>query len=98
MKCFCLKRNQIRDYAANKLMGQNGQGGQSSARRTRGFATDSAHGVTRPYPESLLIDPHYLFNPPKRRAAKLARRFCFCNFAAAGKVPAWESRCGNSSK
>lgn len=27
-----------------------------------------------------------------------ARRFCFCNFVAAGKVPAWESRCGNSNR
>jgi hypothetical protein len=27
-----------------------------------------------------------------------ARRFCFRNISATGKIPAWESRCGNSSK
>jgi hypothetical protein len=36
------------DYADDKPMRQNWQGGQSSARRTRGFATDGTHGVTRP--------------------------------------------------
>ena len=35
----------------------------------------------------------------RRRDGKIsARRFCFCNFAAAGKVSAWEFPCGNSSR
>jgi hypothetical protein len=36
------------DYVFDKLMRQSWQGGQFTARRTRGFATDGAHGVTRP--------------------------------------------------
>jgi hypothetical protein len=38
----------FRDHAFDKLMRQNWQGGQSSARQTRGLATGGAHGVARP--------------------------------------------------
>jgi hypothetical protein len=38
----------IRDYPNDKPRAKSWQGGQSTARRTRGLPTGGAHGVTRP--------------------------------------------------
>ena len=38
------------------------------------------------------------FSPPNAAREISVRRFCFCNFAAAGKVSAWEFPCGNLSR
>jgi len=50
-----------------RTLRQNGWGGQSAARRTRGLTRDGAHGVTRPIQILYDLDDPENHTPPKRR-------------------------------